>query len=44
MVLFTQILTGSLILLIGFMSFKWDKPEIKIKTHSWLQNNSAEAY
>ena len=32
MILFTQILTGCLILLIGFMSFKWDKPDIKIKT------------
>jgi len=32
MILITQILTGCLILLIGFMSLKWDKPDIKIKT------------
>ena len=32
MVLLTQILTGLIIILIAFMSFKWDKPDIKIKT------------
>ncbi len=32
MVLLTQILTGSLILLIAWMSFKWDKLKIDIRT------------
>ena len=31
-------------IMVNFLFKKKGKPEIEIETHSWLQNNNAEAY